>query len=159
MWSFWILLSNCFVWIFFVEKNFYALVCCINELKSEISFDRFKCNHLSFSFPTLQPQLLLQIITKFAAAYCNTIEGTAKNIETTELYVTACVKYESIKIHITNNMISLLLMPWLWSLPGHNMILYEIEMFLPFTKLGSSYLSWISGACASPEVALRVAAH
>ncbi len=34
---------------------------------------------------TFQPQLLLQIITKFAAAYCNTIEGTAKNIETTEL--------------------------------------------------------------------------
>ena len=32
-----------------------------------------------------QPQRLLQVITKFAAAYCSTIEGTAKNIETTEL--------------------------------------------------------------------------
>lgn len=30
-------------------------------------------------------KLLLQIITKFATAYCATIEGTAKNIETTEL--------------------------------------------------------------------------
>lgn len=30
---------------------------------------------------------LLQIITKFASEYINTIEGTAKNIETTELYV------------------------------------------------------------------------
>lgn len=30
-------------------------------------------------------QMLLQIITKFASAYCNTIEGTARNIETTEL--------------------------------------------------------------------------
>ena len=30
-------------------------------------------------------RLLLQIITKFATAYCATIEGTAKNIETTEL--------------------------------------------------------------------------
>lgn len=30
-------------------------------------------------------QTLLQIITKFASAYCSTIEGTARNIETTEL--------------------------------------------------------------------------
>lgn len=28
---------------------------------------------------------LLQIITKFASAYCSTIEGTSRNIETTEL--------------------------------------------------------------------------
>ena len=32
-------------------------------------------------------KLLLQIITKFATAYCATIEGTAKNIEINELYV------------------------------------------------------------------------
>ncbi|KAF6778177.1 hypothetical protein AHF37_02508, partial [Paragonimus kellicotti] len=30
-------------------------------------------------------QLLLQIITKFNSAYCNTIDGVAKDIETTEL--------------------------------------------------------------------------
>lgn len=30
-------------------------------------------------------QTLLQIITKFAAAYCSTIDGTSRNIETTEL--------------------------------------------------------------------------
>ena len=30
-------------------------------------------------------QMLLQIITKFASSYCSTIEGTARNIETTEL--------------------------------------------------------------------------
>ncbi|XP_034825236.1 dynamin-1-like protein isoform X3 [Maniola hyperantus] len=30
-------------------------------------------------------QTLLQIITKFASAYCSTIEGTSRNIETTEL--------------------------------------------------------------------------
>ncbi|OXU18233.1 hypothetical protein TSAR_000136 [Trichomalopsis sarcophagae] len=30
-------------------------------------------------------QTLLQIITKFASSYCSTIEGTARNIETTEL--------------------------------------------------------------------------
>lgn len=29
--------------------------------------------------------MLLQVITRFATAYCNTIEGTAKNIETSEL--------------------------------------------------------------------------
>lgn len=30
-------------------------------------------------------QTLLQIITKFASAYCSTVEGTSRNIETTEL--------------------------------------------------------------------------
>lgn len=34
---------------------------------------------------SVQGQTLLQIITKFASAYCSTIEGTARNIETTEL--------------------------------------------------------------------------
>lgn len=34
---------------------------------------------------TDKSQTLLQIITKFASAYCATIEGTARNIETTEL--------------------------------------------------------------------------
>lgn len=32
---------------------------------------------------------LLQLITKFAAEYCRTIEGTAKYIETAELWVPA----------------------------------------------------------------------
>ena len=32
-----------------------------------------------------QSHLLLQIITRFASAYCSTIEGTSRNIETTEL--------------------------------------------------------------------------
>lgn len=34
---------------------------------------------------TDKSQTLLQIITKFASAYCSTIEGTSRNIETTEL--------------------------------------------------------------------------
>lgn len=34
---------------------------------------------------TDKSQTLLQIITKFSSAYCATIEGTARNIETTEL--------------------------------------------------------------------------
>lgn len=37
------------------------------------------------SFRKFQGQTLLQIITKFASSYCATIEGTARNIETTEL--------------------------------------------------------------------------
>ena len=36
-------------------------------------------------FYHLKGKLLLQLITKFATAYCATIEGTAKNIETNEL--------------------------------------------------------------------------
>ena len=32
-------------------------------------------------------QTLLQIITKFNAAYCQTVDGTSRNIETTELSV------------------------------------------------------------------------
>lgn len=34
---------------------------------------------------TDKSQTLLQIITKFASAYCSTIEGTSRNIETSEL--------------------------------------------------------------------------
>ena len=39
-------------------------------------------------------QTLLQIITKFASSYCATIEGTARNIETTELLVTCGFSFE-----------------------------------------------------------------
>nr|XP_033341398.1 dynamin-1-like protein isoform X1 [Megalopta genalis] len=38
-------------------------------------------------------QTLLQIITKFASSYCSTIDGTAKNIETTALYGGARICY------------------------------------------------------------------
>lgn len=41
--------------------------------------------HWRFLFLLMQGQTLLQIITKFASSYCATIEGTARNIETTEL--------------------------------------------------------------------------
>lgn len=34
---------------------------------------------------TDKSQTLLQIITKFSSSYCSTIEGTSRNIETTEL--------------------------------------------------------------------------
>ncbi|KAL8566373.1 Dynamin-1-like protein [Nucella lapillus] len=61
---------------------------CLPELKTRINvlIAQFQSLLTSFGEPVDdKAHLLLQIITKFASAYCNTIEGTAKNIETTEL--------------------------------------------------------------------------
>lgn len=61
---------------------------CLPELKTRVNvlMAQFQSLLTSFGEPIEDKgQLLLQIITKFASAYCNTIEGTAKNIETTEL--------------------------------------------------------------------------
>ncbi|CAG2205063.1 dynamin-1-like protein isoform X3 [Mytilus edulis] len=61
---------------------------CLPELKTRVNvmIAQFQSLLNSFGVPVDdKSQLLLQIITRFAAAYCNTIEGTAKNIETTEL--------------------------------------------------------------------------
>ena len=60
----------------FVLRQLLSLEAIISQLKYTLFYDN---SDLSVFF------LLLQIITKFAAAYCATIEGTAKNIETTEL--------------------------------------------------------------------------
>ncbi|XP_059469739.1 dynamin-1-like protein [Neocloeon triangulifer] len=61
---------------------------CLPDLKTRV-------NVMASQFQTLlnsygddvsdKSQTLLQIITKFASAYCSTIDGTARNIETTEL--------------------------------------------------------------------------
>lgn len=61
---------------------------CLPELKTRVNVMAAQFQQILSSFGQEvedKPQLLLQIITKFAAAYCSTIEGTAKNIETTEL--------------------------------------------------------------------------
>jgi len=61
---------------------------CLPELKTRVNvlIAQFQSLLNSFGEPISdKSQLLLQIITRFASAYCNTIEGTAKNIETTEL--------------------------------------------------------------------------
>jgi len=61
---------------------------CLPELKTRVNVMAAQFQQLLNSFGDEvedKPQLLLQIITRFASAYCNTIEGTAKNIETTEL--------------------------------------------------------------------------
>lgn len=61
---------------------------CLPELKTRVNvlIAQFQSLLNSFGEPVEdKSHLLLQIITRFASAYCNTIEGTAKNIETTEL--------------------------------------------------------------------------
>nr|XP_022300336.1 dynamin-1-like protein [Crassostrea virginica] len=61
---------------------------CLPELKARVnvSIAQFQSLLNSFGEPVEdKSQLLLQIITRFATAYCSTIEGNSKNIETSEL--------------------------------------------------------------------------
>ncbi|XP_067951754.1 dynamin-1-like protein isoform X2 [Watersipora subatra] len=61
---------------------------CLPELKTRINIMTSQYQTLLLSFGEAiedRNQLLLQVVTRFATAYCNTIEGTAKNIETSEL--------------------------------------------------------------------------
>ncbi|XP_022646514.1 dynamin-1-like protein isoform X2 [Varroa destructor] len=61
---------------------------CLPELKTRVNVMISQFQQLLNSYGETvddKGQTLLQIITKFASAYCATIEGTARNIETTEL--------------------------------------------------------------------------
>lgn len=61
---------------------------CLPELKTRVNVmaSQFQSLLNSYGEDVIdKSQTLLQIITKFASAYCATIEGTSKNIETTEL--------------------------------------------------------------------------
>lgn len=61
---------------------------CLPELKTRVNVMSSQFQSLLNSYGedvTDKSQTLLQIITKFASAYCATIEGTSRNIETTEL--------------------------------------------------------------------------
>ncbi|CAG5134974.1 unnamed protein product [Candidula unifasciata] len=61
---------------------------CLPELKTRVNvlIAQFQSLMNSFGEPINdKSQLLLQIITRFATAYCSTIEGTSKFIETSEL--------------------------------------------------------------------------
>ncbi|XP_062545830.1 dynamin-1-like protein [Armigeres subalbatus] len=61
---------------------------CLPDLKTRVNVMASQFQSLLNSYGedvTDKSQCLLQIITKFASAYCSTIEGTSKNIETTEL--------------------------------------------------------------------------
>ncbi|CAL4074228.1 unnamed protein product [Meganyctiphanes norvegica] len=61
---------------------------CLPELKTRVTMMMSQFQTLLNSYGDDvqdKAQTLLQIITKFNAAYCATIEGTARNIETTEL--------------------------------------------------------------------------
>lgn len=61
---------------------------CLPDLKTRVNVMASQFQSLLTSYGedvTDKSQCLLQIITKFASAYCSTIEGTSRNIETTEL--------------------------------------------------------------------------
>ncbi|XP_050088671.1 dynamin-1-like protein [Anopheles aquasalis] len=61
---------------------------CLPDLKTRVNVMASQFQSLLNSYGedvTDKSQCLLQIITKFASAYCSTIEGTSRNIETTEL--------------------------------------------------------------------------
>ncbi|KAH8337593.1 hypothetical protein KR074_011678 [Drosophila pseudoananassae] len=61
---------------------------CLPDLKTRVNIMSTQFQSLLNSYGedvSDKSQTLLQIITKFASAYCSTIEGTARNIETTEL--------------------------------------------------------------------------
>lgn len=61
---------------------------CLPDLKTRVNVMISQFQSLLSSYGEAvddKGQTLLQIITKFASAYCATIEGTARNIETTEL--------------------------------------------------------------------------
>jgi dynamin 1-like protein len=61
---------------------------CLPDLKARVNVLSAQQHSVmsSYGAPVIdKSQTLLQIITRFASAYCATIEGTSKNIETTEL--------------------------------------------------------------------------
>lgn len=61
---------------------------CLPNLKTRVNLMMSQFQSLLSSYGediSDKSKTLLQIITKFASAYCSTIEGTARNIETTEL--------------------------------------------------------------------------
>uniref|UniRef100_A0A6B2EK68 dynamin GTPase n=1 Tax=Phlebotomus kandelakii TaxID=1109342 RepID=A0A6B2EK68_9DIPT len=61
---------------------------CLPDLKTRVNVMMSQFQSLLSSYGDDvkdRSQTLLQIITKFASAYCATIDGTARNIETTEL--------------------------------------------------------------------------
>ncbi|CAH8458508.1 unnamed protein product [Heterobilharzia americana] len=61
---------------------------CLPDLKTRVNVMAAQFQNLLNTFGDEiedRGQLLLQIITKFNTAYCNTIDGVAKDIETTEL--------------------------------------------------------------------------
>ncbi|KAJ8917472.1 hypothetical protein NQ315_005519, partial [Exocentrus adspersus] len=61
---------------------------CLPDLKTRVNLMISQYHSLLSSYGedvSDKSKTLLQIITKFASAYCATIEGTARNIETTEL--------------------------------------------------------------------------
>lgn len=69
---------------------------CLPQLKVRVNTLAAQCRSLlnSYGEPVVdQSRTLLQLITHFSNAYTSTIEGTSKNIETTELIGGARISY------------------------------------------------------------------
>lgn len=69
---------------------------CLPDLKTRVNIlaSQYQSIMNSYGEAVLDKgQTVLQIVTKFAAAYCQTIDGTAKNIETSELCGGARIGY------------------------------------------------------------------
>jgi dynamin 1-like protein len=69
---------------------------CLPQLKARVSTMTNQCRSLltSYGEPVSDKKsTLLQLLTHFSNAYINTIEGTSKNIETTELSGGARISY------------------------------------------------------------------
>lgn len=61
---------------------------CLPDLKTRVTVlsAQYQARLNSYGQPVEdQSATLLQIVTKFASDYCNTIEGTARHIQTSEL--------------------------------------------------------------------------
>lgn len=73
-------------WLFCILKSIYVyIVHSFTWAALLIMHSRKDMFYMMDVICLLQSQLLLQIITRFATAYCSTIEGNSKNIETSEL--------------------------------------------------------------------------
>ncbi|XP_074055599.1 LOW QUALITY PROTEIN: dynamin-1-like protein [Macrotis lagotis] len=62
---------------------------CLSKLKARVNvlMDQYHSMLESYGHPVQdQNSTLLEIITRFATEYCNNVEGTAKNIETSEIF-------------------------------------------------------------------------
>lgn len=76
---------------------------CLPELKTRVNVltAQYQSVLQSYGQPIEDKNAtLLQIITKFATEYCNTIEGTARNIETSELWVKPLVNNMVMELNV-----------------------------------------------------------
>lgn len=82
------MIISCCGMIFFFQLLMHHIRECLPQLKMRVNVLMGQCQTLlnSYGEPVQDyGSTLLQIITRFATAYTTTIEGTSRNIETSEL--------------------------------------------------------------------------